>query len=375
MTPERSGIPARSRQYDFAAGGKFQVEKDFLGTYLSMDAPDIHSWRLRLFGTVTSGSGGPALGRDFAKLIANLRIKAGQEIVDCSGASLRVNEMEERGAQFKEYIDDIPASTTAQPVDAYIEIPYTFSDKGSDDRDSPLSLRGFLQAGGRVDVKFANSLPTNYASVDLQLELYADIKEGVKNQVSALLVIQEFSLELPEDQINVQGLLRALTMTSVLDTTGYDSQAVFDAKGLDSKTLKFESGLAPSVLRDGYRRSHAMPYVFDENLLPTPGATPWFWPKRFQKLSELPLMDRCHVKLNRDPTTNAVFLIRSYQDRHPRYSAAAAGYNSQKDYIAAIMKYGVVRGLTEDVPISQLDPNLVNKMPLQIKPASDKAGK
>lgn len=358
----------RSRAYTVALNGKISVEMNFLNPALSWDAADICEWKLRIFGTVKGGGGGSALGRDAAKWFSQVRISCGQNLVFASGATLRVNEQEEWGATSVDPAD-VASGVTNANYEYFLSIPYEHN-KSSDDRDCVVSALGFFANGGRVDVVFPSAEPTNWDPIatgvtSLQFELWAIVKEGRKKQVSSLLSIQEYTLTVTDDQIAVDGLLRALTLTSQLTTTGYTSMATLTS--IDSRTLQYEAATDPRLLKERYKRSHFSFSPNDENLLATPGAIPWFFPDTGQKMSQLPLLSKCHIRLNQAVPTESRFLVSAYQDRNPNYSAAAAGYDDVNSFLHDMKKYGVVRGLVTDIPVTQFDSRMVNKMPLQIK--------
>lgn len=358
----------RSRAYNVTLNGKVSVEMNFINPALTWDAADIVEWKFRLFGTVKGGGGGAALGRDAAKWFSQIRVTSRQPHVFASGATLRVNEQEEWGATSVDPAD-VASGVTNANYEYFLSIPYEHN-KSSDDRDAVISAVGFMNNGGRVDVVFPSAEPTNWDPIasgvtSLQFELWAIVKEGRKKQVSSLLCIQEYSLTVNDDQISVDGLLRALTLTSQLVTTGYTSMAGLTA--LDSRTLEYEAATDPRLLKERYKRSHFAFAPADENLLATPGAIPWFFPDTGQKMSQLPLLTKCHIRLNAAVPTESRFLVSAYQDRNPNYSASAAGYEDVNAFLHDMKKYGVVRGLVEDIPVTQMDTRMVNKLPLQIK--------
>lgn len=364
MRPENDGIVYRSRTYPFVLGQTIPIDINFLSPALSFAAPEISDIRFVLTGSVTAGAGGSALGRDGAKLFDNIQIKAAQEIVNVSGAALRVNEQHEFGAKQTDPADIIASATNAA-YEQFLVIPYEFQRAPDEyERDARLSLLGLMATGLAINIRCAAALPTNYAAVTLNVQVYVTVKESRQKQVNALYCLQEYSLTTVEDQIPVEGSLRMLIMTSKLTTTGYTSLATLIA--LDSKTLMYESGLEPRILRDRYRREHFAVGTNDENLLAAPGAVPWVFADKGQKIGAMVMASKCHIKLNLGAVpASSVFLVGSFQDRAPRYSANSAGYNDVGQYVDDLMAHGIVRD-KKNTPVTQFDPKLVNKLPLRI---------
>jgi hypothetical protein len=368
MRPETAGIQYRSRGYAVALNQAINVDLNFLQRALSFRAPDITEIKLVLYGTVKGAAGAAAAGRDAAKWFSHVTIASAQPHVDASGAGLRVNAIEEWGGVYNEPADVAIGATNAA-WEYQLSIPFELN-KSGDDRDSTISLLGFLGTGGRILINFPAAEPTGYDPLAtgitaLTMEVWVTVKEGRQKQVSSFLQLMEYQLNLTEDNIFIGGLLRNLTLTSQLTTTGYTDLSGYTS--LDSRTLMYDSNLHPRVLRDRYRKTHWSLSSLDEALLATPGAIVWFAADSSQQLSKLPLLDRCHIKLSTGAVpASARFLVSSYVDRSPNYAAMAMGYNNVPQYLSDMMKHGIVRGLTEDIPASHFDPLLVNKMPLQI---------
>lgn len=364
MRPENDGIYLRSRPYTFVAGQAINVDTNFLQQCLGWESPEIAEVIFILTGSVTAGGGGNALGQDFYKLFDNIRIEHKEVVVDASGAALYANEQHEYGNKSTPPAN-VGTSATNAAYEGILTIPFEFPKAPNEyKRDARVSVKAFMALGGKFVVR-CGSLPTNWSTVTLNLEVVCRVVEGRQQQVNSFYTLQEYVVTNTEEWYPINGSARYVALTSKLATTGYTSLAGFTS--LDSRTLNWESGFHPRYLRERYKKQHlSIDAAVDLHLLATPAAIPLINGDKDQRTGKCPNLDKLHLDLNAAAPASGVILIGAFKDRHPLYSAYSAGYNDQGQFLADVSQYGVVRD-GKNTPVSQFDPYLVNRLPVRIK--------
>jgi len=373
---ENDGIYGRSRGYTFGLSQNINVDTNFLDQFMGWDAPEIAEFLLVFSGSVTAGGGGAALGRDAAKLFNNVDIRmSGGQIVNGGGAPLRVNEQNEYGDKQLDPADVTAAGTNAA-YEYQLAIPFEFPKSGDEyKRDCRLSLKAFKALGGQITIRTPSALPTNWSTATGTVEVYARVVEGRNRQANAFYTLLEYNVTQIEDYYPIEGSARYLGLTSRLETTGYTSLIATTYNSFDSRTLGWEAGLHPRILRDRYRHLHLAVGTNDEHLLvpvalagPAFGAIPIVSPDKDQRIVRMPMLGRLHLDLNAAAPASGVIMAGAIKDRAPIYSAYAMGYQDVNQYLSDVLNMGVVRD-GKDSPVANFDPFLVNRMPVRIKAA------
>jgi hypothetical protein len=369
MRPEDDGIWLRSRPMTYVAGQNIPVELNFLAAANGFNAPEVAEFALTFSGSVTAGAGGQALGRDFAKLIAKLQISDGELIVDASGAALRPWVQSEWGSVDVDPAD-VGTSATNASYEAILSLPFEppkSLQTANGPRNTRIPLVNLLESG-RITISNPGTLPTNWSSVTLTMELLTRVVEGRVKQANSRLKIWEQNVTNQEYYYDVGGSIRYAGLTSALTTTGYTTLAGFTS--LNSRSLSWEPNFHPRTLRDRYRRQQFAVSSADEHLLSAPGAIPLVQQDRYQKIGAMPMLDKLHLNLGAAAPTNGVLLLAAIIDRPPRLAARALGYTDVNAYIADVRNFGyVMDGNPGGSRVVDFDPKLANKLPLRIKSA------
>lgn len=368
---ENDGIDGRSRSYTFALGQNINVDTNFLDQFTGFDAPEI-SYLLFVFsGSVTAGAGGQALGRDAAKLFNNIDVRmSGQQIINAGGATLRVNEQYELGDKQLDPADVATSGTNAS-YEYTLCVPFDFPKAPNEyKRDCRLSVKAFKALGGQITIRTPAALPTNWSTATGNVEVYARVREGRQRQVNSLLTLLEYNVTQLEDFYPIEGSARNIILTSRLETTGYTSLTAATYSAFDSRSLGWEAGLHPRILRYRYRQGQVALGTNDENLLASGafGAIPIVSADKDQRIGAMPMLTRLHLDLNAAAPASGIILASAIKDRPTLYSAYAAGYADQNQYMSDVLNLGYVRD-GSDTPVAQFDPFLVNRMPIRIKAA------
>ena len=368
---ENDGIEGRSRGYAFGLNQNINVDTNFLDQFIGMDAPEISYLLLVFSGSVTAGGGGAALGRDAAKLFNNVDVRmSGQQIINAGGSCLRINEIHEFGdKQFDPA--DVSTSGTNAAYEYILAIPFDFPKAPNEyKRDCRLSVKAFKALGGQITIRTPSALPTNWSTATGTVEVYARVREGRQRQVNSLLTLLEYNVTQIEDYYPIEGSARGLYLTSRLDTTGYTSLTAATYNTFDSRSLGWEAGLHPRILRYRYRQGQLAVAANDEFLLASGafGAIPIVSADKDQRIGQMPMVQRLHLDLNAAAPAGGVILASAIKDRPTLYSAYSAGYQDQNQYLADLQSNGFVRD-GSDTPVANFDPFLVNRMPIRIKAA------
>lgn len=367
MNPGESGKPFRSRAYTYAAGSPINVELDFLSPARQMAAPEISELVFRFSGTVGAVSGG-ALGRDAAKLYDNVLLRDDGEIVNASGAGLRVLEQIEIGDR---QIDPSDISSGATNTTYKYNLRILF---GSDaqtrtarGRDAALQLAQFLE-GGNLIITPAAAVPTGWAAVqsDWRVRVYAYVRDGRKAELKSRRHIWEQAISLQEFDYPVNGSLRNAVITSKLTTTGYTTLAGYTT--LYSRSLELPPTFETDMLVDEYRKTGNALGTNDEITLAAPGAIPLKVAHRGQLVGQMVDLKTLHVDLGAAAPTGGRLLLDVVQDRSPIMGAAALGYETPSALAQAVASRGVIQGANGDkIPATSMVSTIARRTPIRIK--------
>lgn len=361
MNEDQYGNVLRSQADTWAASTNFQVKLDFLGQARRFTAPEIAEMWFVFKGDVTAGGGGSALGRDAAKLFSNIRFAdAGGEVINASGALLRVQEQLEYGTASVDPADTSASGTTTGLV---CTIKVTFEPrKAHRPRDFRMPLVHFLEGGDLVIT--TGALPTNWASIaNGTIQTFVRVVDGRVPEAKSRLTYIERNCTQQEFEYTVNGSLRSLILASKLATTGYTSLAAQTT--FNSQTAKWPASLEAHTFLSRYRVESYGHSSADEFTLATPGAVALVMPSRRQKTGEMMDVKTFHLNLGAAAPSSGKLLVCSVQDRNPILAAMVTGFGSPGEYQAAI-EAGMARCVDEkNTPAKQMLPQLVRRLPLR----------
>jgi hypothetical protein len=366
MTPELRGIPYRSNPEVFQLGAPITFKPDYLQNARSMDAPEVWGISIVFTGTVGAITGG-ALGRDAAKLFDNIRFRDTDDVLNASGAGLRVVEQVEFGSK---QIDpaDITSGSTNATYRYLLKIPFALPWRSRRPRDYAIPTQNFLD-GGEFTIQTAAAVPTGWNAVqaDWRIQLFADVRDGRVPELKSRRRIKEEAVTQQEFDYQINGALRGAYLSSKLTTTGYTTLAAFTT--LNSRTLKWPASFQTPLLVDEYRREATVFATNDEFLLAAPGAIPIVSPRQTQKIGNMVMTKSLHLDLLAAAPTNGRLITDVLIDRNPVLSSNQLGYDGPGPLAAAIKQHGVVVGAVPgaNYQTRAFNGELARKMPLRIK--------
>jgi hypothetical protein len=361
MNELQDGIWLRSNPETWSAGGGVNFKLDFLGAARHMKAPEVAFIGIRFAGTVNSAAGTAAAGADAAKLLSNFKFTDAEEVVNCSGHNLRLNEMIELGPRQLDPAD-LAAGAADEARVFWIVVPF-YLFKAERSRDTCIRLEHFLE-GGQIECTWG-ALPTGYDGWTGTVRLFFYVFDGRTPELKSRLTIREVSMTQQETTYDVNGSLRTLVGTSKLTTTSASSWAAFTS--FDSQTLRWPAAIESDALVRRYRFHSDGLNTNDPIVASTPLAVPFVTPDRFQKIGSMPDIKTVHLDLKAAPPTNAKLLIVAIKDRNAGLGALVAGYANVGDYQAAMeARAKVVSAKGNHKPAVQVLPELVRRLPARI---------
>ncbi len=364
MTPELRGITLRSNPETYALGAGITFKTDFLAQARQMTAPEVHAITMVFTGTVGAVSGG-ALGRDAAKLFDQILFKDADEVLNCSGAGMRVLEQMEHGNRQVDPADIASAATNTAYIYRlkWLCAPY----RAERPRDFAIPVAHFLE-GGEFTIQTPAAVPTGWAAVqaDWRLRIFADVRDGRVRELKSRRRIKEQVVGQQEFDYQVNGFLRAAILTSKLATTGYTTLAPHTT--LFSRTLKFPPAYDAHILLDEYRREATALGANDEFTLATPGAIALVSPRDYQKTGQMIDMKTLHLDLLSAAPASGRLITDVLIDRSGELAALTEGYPSAGEAQQAVKAHGVVVGAADSYAIGGFNAALARKLPLRIKP-------
>jgi hypothetical protein len=363
MNPNLEGRWFRSESFTYGLGTTFPVKTDFLAQARHMAAPEVAEIVLRFTGTVGAVTGG-ALGRDAAKLYDSVRFTDEEEVINCSGAGLRVVEQLEFGSKQRDPADITSGSTNT----AYVHrLRITFEPlKALRSRDTRIRLEHFLE-GGEFLIQTASALPTGWAAVqaDQRVRVYARVVDGRTKELKSRMTIREQAVTNQEFDYEVNGSIRAAILTSKLATTGYTTLAPYTT--FFSRTMEVPPNFETDLVTDRYVRFSDALGTNDEFLLAAPGAIPLIAPNRFQKIGEMIDAKTLHLDLLQAAPTSGRLITIAIKNRTPNLSALVAGFGSVDDLQVALADRGkVVDGTPGGTDVTGYHPTLVRRLPVRV---------
>lgn len=363
MTPELRGIYYRSNPEIVTLGSSVTIKPDYLAQAKYMDAPEVWTIVVVFTGTVGAITGG-ALGRDAAKIFDTIKFRDSDDVLNVSGAGMRVMEqLEWSGKQVDPA--DIASGATNATYSYSLRIPFA-PWRAVRPKDFAVPTQNFLD-GGEFTLTFASAVPTGWAAAqaDWRVQLFAEVKDGRRAELKSRRRIKEEAMSQQEFDYQVNGQLRSAILSSKLATTGYSSWASFAT--LNSRTLKLPAAFQTKLFFDEYRREADTFGANDEFLLAAPGALPLVVPRDKQKIGAMVNTKSLHIDLLAAPPTSARLITDTVIERNANQSATQLGYDGPGPTGQAIRQSGVVVGAAGNYPLKAFNGDLARYMPLRVK--------
>lgn len=363
MLPSLNGKWYRSENMAWQAGAQLVPRLAFLDPARQYTAPEVCEIVFRFSGTVGAVAGG-ALGRDAAKLIARINLRDSDDIVNASGAMMRVLEQVELGNKQQDPAD-ITSGATNTTYNYHLR-HLLEPIKAQRPRDFRLPLANLLE-GGQLSILTAAALPTGWAAAqsDWKFQIWMRIIDGRVRELKSRRKILETNVTQQEYYYPVNGSLRCAILGSTLTTTGYTSLAGFTT--INSQTLDLVPSMETDMFQDLYRRYSDSLGSNDECTLAANGALPIVVPSRWKKVGEMIDMQSLHLNLNAAAPTSGVLLTDTVIDRNPTMAALAMGYSSPDDLAAAAASTGQVVDSNGGSPVKSMVGKLARRLPVRIK--------
>jgi len=363
MNSDLHGRWFRSRVMPWVTGAALDVDLNFLEGARHMTAPEVSILEFVFTGTVTPAAGS-ALGRDFAKLFAQIVFNDEAEMINASGAMLRVLEQIELGSKSVDVADI--AMGVATPVIFRLKVMLEPLDtRALRPRDFRVPLANFLE-GGNLTVRLAAALPTNFgaAAGDWNVTVFAKVHDGRKRELKSRRRIWDQVVSQQEFYYPINGAIRTAVIGSTLATTGYTALTAFTT--IHSKTLDLPPAFQTHILVDDYRMSADALGTNDENLLAAPGAIPLVVPTRAKKIGTMIDTPQLHIDMLAAAPASGRLLVDAIVNRTPNMAALAAGYGSPEDVATAVATRGRVVGGAGNIPAREVPKPLARKMPIRV---------
>lgn len=363
MTPELRGVPLRSNPEIYQLGAAITFKPDYLAASRQMDAPEVHNLLIRFTGTVLGITGG-ALGRDAAKLYENVRFRDADDVLNASGAGLRILEQLEMGGKQVDPADIASAGSNA--TYAYTLRINLAPWRAKRSRDFAIPVSNFLD-GGEFTIQTASAVPTGWGAVqaDWRMQIFADVRDGRVRELKSRRRIKEEAVTQQEYDYQVNGFLRTAILTSKLTTTGYTTLAPYTT--FNSRTAKWPASFQSALLVDEYRREGTFFAANDEFLLAAPGAIPLIVPRDEQKTGNMIDTKSFHLDLLQGAPANGRIITDVLIDRNATQTAMQLGYDSPGQAGNAIKQLGQVQGAADNYQVKQFNGELARKLPIRVK--------
>lgn len=364
MISDLAGRWFRSRTFPWVTGSVLPVDLNFLSPARQFKAPEISILEFVFEGTVTPVAGN-ALGRDFAKLFAQIVFTDEQEMINASGPMLRILEQAELGSKSVDPADVVLGAPVFVRYRLKIMLE-PLPTKAVRPRDFRVPLANFLE-GGNLSVRLAAALPTNFGvpAGDWNVIVFAKAYDGRVRELKSRRKILDQNVTQQDFEYQTNGAIRHALLGSNLATTGYSSWAAFQT--IFSRTLDLPPAMQSHVLVDDYRLNADAVGANDEFVLAAPGAFPLVVPKRDKKIGEMIDTPILHIDLLAAAPASARLLTDTIVNRSPNMAALAAGYGSAEDVASAVAARGVVVGEAGNIRANEVPKSLARKMPIRIK--------
>lgn len=359
MLPELDGVYYASNPFSFGLGAQENVKVDFLNKSRKFAAPEIAELIVRFNGTVGGVTGG-ALGVDAWKLIKKLIINDDEEMVNLSGASMRVLDQMDFGDKSIDPADVSSGSTSSSYV---AEFRFTFTPpRMHRPRDFAYPVQNLLD-GGTLQIQTCDALPTGWAtSSTLSARVWARVVDGRVRELKSRRKVTEQSFNRDDDFYPVDGAIRALILTSVLTTTSYT--ALSGISTINSTNLEYFPDFPKTLTKDRYRRMADGVNTSTDAFI-NDHAIALVTPDRGQRIGAMPIVRAAHLRLGATPTS-AIVLRDVVVARPLNASANQFGFPDIASYQRAVLARGrVVDGKPHGTPVKEYNPELARLYPIR----------
>lgn len=365
MDVNQRGLFLRSNPETFQAGATIAFKMDFLQAARHMSAPEVWEADLIFTGTV-GGVTATALGRDAAKLFDKVNFKDSGDVLNCSGAGLRVLEQLELGQKQVDPATVASGSSNANYV-YRLRLPFGVPYRAIRPRDFTIPISNFLD-GGEFSIACAANVPTgwNVPQADWKVRLVFYVQDGRVKELKSRRRIKEEAMTQQEYDYQVNGFLRTAVISSKLTTTGYTDLSAITQ--LDSRTLRFPAGYETYNLVDDYRYSAQSVATNDEFLLAANGALAVVLPEEGQKTGQMLDTKSLHIDLKQSAPTSARLITDVVVDRDGDMSALSNNYSSPDMLSQAVAQMGEIVYAGGSQSIKGANAQLARKLPIRIAP-------
>jgi hypothetical protein len=368
MTPEQKGLPLRSNPEVYGLNQPITFKLDFLAKARHMAAPEVDEVDIIFSGTV-GGVTATVLGRDCAKLYDQIKFRDAEDVINASGAGMRVWEQGELGQKQT----DGPAVASGATNASYkyrMRIPFNSPYRAERGEDFAIPLSHFLE-GGEFTIQTPAAVPTGWNSVqsDWRVQLVAYVRDARVKELKSRRRIREEAVTAQEFDYQMNGFIRWAILTSKLTTTGYtELLALYSA--LNSRTLVWPASYGTDNLVDEYRYNTEAFATNDEFLLTatTAGALALVQPDRYQKTGQMIDTKTLHLDLLAAAPTGGRLLTDVVIDRAGDLAAVSMGYGSPGEVQAAIREKGKVNGgHGREYAVRGFNAALARKLPIRLQ--------
>lgn len=368
MTPEQHGVQLRSNPEVYNLNSAITFKLDFLAKGRQMAAPVVDEIDIVFTGTV-GGVTATVLARDTAKIYDTIRFRDSDDVINASGAGMRVWEQGELGAK---QIDG-PAVASGATNTAYnyrMRIPFNSPWRAFRGEDFSIPLAHFLE-GGEFTIQTPAGVPTGFAAVqaDWRVQLFAYVRDDRKRELKSRRRIREEAVVNQEFDYQINGFARWVILTSKLTTTGYTELLALYAT-INSRTLQLPASYQTFNLVDEYRYNTNMFATTDEFLLTatTAGALAIIQPEVDQMIGAMIDTKTLHIDLQAAAPASGRLLTDTVIDRNGDLAAITEGYASPGELANAARTSGYVDGGSgRKFPAKSFNAALARKLPLIIE--------
>lgn len=367
MNPEQKGLPLRSNPEVYSLNNGITFKLDFLAKARHMAAPVVDEIDIVFTGTV-GGVTATVLGRDCAKIYDLIKFRDAEDVINASGAGMRVWEQMELGAK---QVDGaaVASGATNASYNYRMRIPFNSPYRADRGEDFAIPLAHFLE-GGEFTIQTPAAVPTGWAAVqnDWKVTLYAYVRDERKRELKSRRRIREEAVTQQEFDYQINGFLRAAILTSKLTTTGY-TELLALYSSLNSRTLNWPASYATYELPDNYRFNTEHFATNDEFLLTstTAGALGIVLPDRYQKTGQMIETKTLHLDLQAAAPTGGRLLTDVVVDRAADLAAIVAGFGSPGEVQQAVKERGKVNGGDgREYDVRAFNAALARKLPIRI---------
>lgn len=367
MTPEQKGLKLRSNPEIYSLSNQITFKLDFLAKARQMAAPEVSEIDIVFTGTV-GGVTATALGRDAAKLFDTIKFRDSDDVINASGAGMRVWEQGETG-QRQTDPQTVASGATNTTYLYRLRIPFNSPTRAVRGQDFAIPLAHFLE-GGEFTLQTPAAVPTGFNGVqaDWKVQLWAYVNDERDRELKSRRRIREEAVINQEFDYQINGYARWAILTSKLTTSGYtELLALYPT--LNSRTLVWPASYQTHDLVDEYRYNTKAFGTNDEFLLTstTAGAVAILQPDDAQMTGQLVETKTLHLDLQAAAPTGGRLLTDVVIDRNGDLAALTEGYSSPGELANAVKATGQINGGDgRSYPARGFNASLARKLPIRI---------